>query len=335
MHTKDSTIETLRGAVIIMVVIGHVIGSGSDGGMKVNDDSFLRYFYDTFIASIQMPLFTILAGEVYSLKPVAHNGFKTFVSKKAMRLLVPMLTVGVCYFLLQYFTPGTNNKGDLFDLWKLVFFPYTLFWYLYSLFIVFVIVGLLDIFNKMNTVTNLLIVFSVSIIALLLRDLFIPFESPNYLSYKGALYLLPCFVLGVGLNRFKEVFQSKWVTYLSIIIIVICVGIQQLSCFKLINYVVHKDDFFCLLLGFTATILLLRSRIESGWLIWFGSFAYSIYLFHAFGTAGGRIIALKLHINSVLIIFGLSLTAGIIFPIIAEKILERSKLTRVLFLGKN
>lgn len=60
MHTKDSTIETLRGAVIIMVVIGHVIGSGSDGGMKVNDDSFLRYFYDTFIASIQMPLFTFL-----------------------------------------------------------------------------------------------------------------------------------------------------------------------------------------------------------------------------------------------------------------------------------
>lgn len=60
MHTKDTTIETLRGAVIIMVVIGHVIGSRSDGGMKVNGDSFLRYLYDTFIASIQMPLFTIL-----------------------------------------------------------------------------------------------------------------------------------------------------------------------------------------------------------------------------------------------------------------------------------
>lgn len=334
MKKKDRTIETLRGAVILLVVVGHVIGSASDGGMRVSDDSFFRYFYDTFIDPIQMPLFTIIAGWVYSLRPPVYGNIKMFIIKKVKRILVPMLSVGICYFLVQYFTPGTNNKSDLLDLWKLLFFPYTLFWYLYSLFVVFVIVGLLDVFNKMDKLTNWFIIFVIAVIALFLRDLFIPFEAPNYLSYKGTLYLLPCFVLGVGLNRFKHLFQRKSIVYASVLLLVICIVVQQLSWFKVIDYVVHKDDFFGLFIGFTATMILLRSRLELNWLIWFGSFAYSIYLFHAFGTAAGRIIPQKLNINSTLLIFAMSLLAGVVLPIIAEKILERFKITRILFLGR-
>ena len=75
---KDTTIETLRGAVIILVVIGHVIGSASDGGMKVSDDSILRYFYFTFIDPLQMPLFTIIAGSVYALRPTIYEKINDF-----------------------------------------------------------------------------------------------------------------------------------------------------------------------------------------------------------------------------------------------------------------
>ena len=335
MMKKDMTVETLRGGVILLVVIGHVIGSDSSGGMKVSDASFLRYFYDTFIDPIQMPLFTILAGWVYTLKPPVYAKMKSFMTKKVLRILLPMLTVGICYFLIQYITPGTNSKNDLLDIWKLLFFPYTLFWYLYSLFMVFIIVGFIDVFNKMDSITNWFIIFSLAVVALLLRDLFIPFESPNFLSYKGTLYLLPCFVLGVGLNRFQNILQHKWVLFLSILLLVICVVVQQLSWFKIIDYVVHKDDIFGLFIGFTATFTLIRSRLEAKWLIWIGGFAYSIYLFHAFGTAGGRIIPQKLNINSTILIFIISLTTGIILPIIAEKIFARYKITRVLFLGKS
>ena len=100
---KDTTIETLRGAVIILVVIGHVIGSESDGGMKVSDDSILRYLYYTFIDPIQMPLFTVIAGWVYALNPVGYEKINKFILKKVMRILVPMLVVGMSYFLVQYF----------------------------------------------------------------------------------------------------------------------------------------------------------------------------------------------------------------------------------------
>lgn len=332
---KDKTIETLRGAVIILVVIGHVIGSGSDGGMKVSDDSFLRYLYFTFIDPIQMPLFTIIAGWVYTLRPVVYEKINGFITKKALRILVPMFVVGICYFLLQYFTPGTNRKGNLLEIWKLLVFPYTLFWYLYSLFLVFVIIAIIDAFKKMNTITNWFIIFSISAFLLLIRDTIIPYELPNYLSYKGAIYLLPCFILGVGLNRFKAFFQHKFFTYFIPAILLICIVIQQLSWFKVIDYMVHKDTIVGLLIGLLGTMLLLRFKLKTNWLIWFGGFAYSIYLFHAFGTAGGRIILQKLNINSSILIFIMSLISGLLLPIVAEKILDRSKITRMLFLGKS
>lgn len=332
---KDTTIETLRGAVIILVVIGHVIGSAADGGMKVRDDSFFRYFYYTFIDSIQMPLFTIIAGWVYSLRPVVYEKINDFILKKVLRVLVPMLVVGICYFLLQYFTPGTNNKGNLLDIWKLLLFPYTLYWYLYSLFLVFVIIAFIDSFHKMNTINNWLMIFSISIFLLLIRDVVIPYELPNYFSYKGAMYLLPCFILGVGLNRFKPFFQGQLIKYSLPIILVLCVIIQQLSWFKIIDYTIHKDTIVGLLIGLLGTLLLLRFRLATNWLIWFGGFAYSIYLFHAFGTAGGRIILKRFGIHSSPLIFTVSLTAGVLLPIVTEKILDQFKITRMLFLGKS
>lgn len=332
---KDKTIETLRGAVIILVVLGHVIGSGPDGGMKVKDDSFLRYFYCTFIELIQMPLFTVIAGWVYAFRPVTYEKAAGFLQKKVWRILVPMFVVGLCYFMLQYFTPGTNRKGELLSIWKLLFFPYTLFWYLYSLFLVFLVITLIDSFKKMDTVKSWLIIFSVSLFVLLIRDTVIPYELPNYFSYKGAMYLLPCFLLGVGLIRFNDFFQSRILYYSVPIILAGCVIIQQLSWFKILEYPVYKDNIVGLLIGLSGTMLLLRLRMQINWLVWVGSFAYSIYLFHAFGTAGGRIIIQHLHIQSFTLIFMVSLAAGLLLPVLAERIFERFKITRALLLGKD
>ena len=65
---KNLQVETLRGFAIVPVVMGHVIGSASDGGMKVSEDSFLRYLYFTF-EYLRMPLFTVISGWVYALRP--------------------------------------------------------------------------------------------------------------------------------------------------------------------------------------------------------------------------------------------------------------------------
>ena len=90
-----------------------------------------------------------------------------------------------------------------------------------------------------------------------------------------------------------------------------------------------------LLIGVTGTMLFFRLKWKVNWLIYFGSFAYSIYLFHSFGTAGGRIMIKKLGVTNDLLVFLVSLTVGMLAPIIAEKVLDRWGVTRMLFLGRS
>lgn len=148
---KNLSIETLRGIAILLVVAGHVIGSAPDGGMKIDFPHPLRYLY-LWIDYIQMPLFTAIAGWVYALKPAAlPGGFVVFARKKAMRLLVPMIVVGTLYFVIQYLVPGTNNKGDITRMWRIYVFPYTIYWYLPSLFLIFMIQWCIDRYKKMES----------------------------------------------------------------------------------------------------------------------------------------------------------------------------------------
>jgi glucans biosynthesis protein C len=330
---KDKSVESLRGAAIILVVIGHVIGSGSDGGMQVSDNSFLRHFYYTF-EYLRMPLFTVISGWVYALHPVDINHVGGFLVKKVRRILLPMIFVGATYFIVQYFMPGTNSKGNLSEIWKILVFPYTLFWYLPSLFLVFAVVTLIDSFLRKENFFLWIAVFSMALAMLLLRNYVIPQESPNYFSYKGAIYLLPFFVMGVGISRFKPFFSNRYFLYGLFVLLVASLVIQQLVWYKVIDYDLSKSGGIGLLIGLTGTILLFQLKWSVKWLIWLGSFAYSIFLFHAFGTAGGRIIIQKLGIDSTALVFAVSLLVGMIIPIIAEKILDTTGPTRMLFLGR-
>jgi fucose 4-O-acetylase-like acetyltransferase len=330
---KDLFIETLRGLAISLVVIGHVIGSASDGGMQVSDNSFMRYFYYTFIEFIQMPLFTVIAGWVYALYPIKPGNFLPFVKKKVYRIFIPMIVVGVSYFLLQYFIPGTNKKGNLSEIWKLLIFPYTLYWYLYSLFLVFIVIAIVDMKKLMNQISGWLIILIFSTVILLIRDHIIPVEYPNYLSYKGAIYLFPFFVLGIGLVRFRNIFQKRFFALIITFILIITCTIQQLAWFDIIDFPVTKNNLTGLLIGTTGTVLLFNLNWQSKWLVWLGAYSYSIFLFHAFSTAGGRIILKFAGINSVVLIFTISLACGLLLPVLAHKILNKSNWTSFFFLG--
>jgi len=64
-----------------------------------------------------------------------------------------------------------------------------------------------------------------------------------------------------------------------------------------------------------------------------GHFAYGIYLFHVFGTAGSRIILMNMNITNTTVLFCVGLLAGLGVPIIIELLLEWSKVLRMVFLG--
>ncbi len=329
---KNLSIETLRGIAILLVVLGHVIGSGPSGGMKIDFPHPLRYLY-VWIDYIQMPLFTAIAGWVYALKPFsAFSGFGSFTRKKALRLLVPMAAVGTLYFFVQYFMPGTNQKGDLSQLWRIYVFPYTIYWYLPSLFLIFLVQYFIDKKGWMDTLGKWGVLCIIAIVLSRMNDAWLLHDVPNVFSFKGALNQLPYFFAGVAAQRFAVLLYSR--SNIRIMYVMAFLGIF------LINAVWFSDKLssLCILLypltQIPTLFLLLSISKHNRFLVWIGGYAYSIYLFHGFGTSGGRILLKMIGVQSVALIFLFASFIAVACSILLDRFFSYFRLSRVLFLGK-
>lgn len=330
---KNSHIETLRGIAILLVVIGHVIGSTPEGGMRIDFPSPWRYLY-LWIDYIQMPLFTAIAGWVYALKPVKAGSSGTLMKRKAYRLLVPMAVAATLYFLIQYITPGTNQKGNLADIWRIYVFPYTIYWYLPSLFLMFAAIRMIDANKWMDKFGGWAICLVCAFAGLVVQKIFLSDgQIPNLFSFMGAMAQFPYFVAGVGIRRFsKQIITHKTSVALSSLAIVGVLSLQL----EWFYPAVSKD----LLYGLTrplwvmATLALLLSQSYSSRLFtWVGSYAYIIYLYHGFGTSGGRIILNRLGVSSEILIFMFATAMAIFIPVILQRIANRNKILRFLTSG--
>lgn len=314
-------IDTLRGLACILLVAYHVVGFNPDTGLRLHE-GFLRSINDALVF-IRMPLFTFLSGIVYAQRPFV-SGEINFITKKVRRLILPMLTVGSIFAILQSFTPGTNSGA--IDFYTLHIKPVAHFWFVESLFIVFIFIMICE---KLHLFGSFKRFFYVLLFSLAL------YASPinlNYFSIAGFIYLLPYFLLGMSLVRFK---------YSPSVSLLLRVNLLFLLLFFLIllyfGYIPHlaQRSLINLLLGGLGCVLLLTVGFKSNFLAWIGGFSYSIYLFHVFYTAASRIVLYKLDFYNVPLLFAAGLTAGLFLPILTEKILRKNRFTNVSFLGRS
>ena len=336
MAGRSPYVETIRGFAILLVVAGHVIGDSVSGGMKAADDSFWRYLYFN-IDKLQMPLFTIISGWVYAIRPLTEMGnFRQFVSQKAQRLLIPMLAVVFVYYLIKAVMPG-EASDPLNRIWTLLIVPYNVYWFLPSLFWLFVISALLDIFKCMDKFVHLMILLIISAFLYRYQSMIIPDSIPNYFSFKGAIYLLPFFLIGIGMQRFKSLFSNKYVTTVLLCSFVVCMILVQLVWFQVIGngYSEHgRNSWLGICTGLASVALFYNNRVKLSSFVWIGSFSYSIYLFHSIIKGISQSVLTKIGIHSDWIIFVCGFAAGVLLSILADKILSRWKITGYVFLGK-
>lgn len=324
---KDLSIETLRGFAIVFMVAGHIIGS-SLTGMKVANDSGWRYFYFSF-EFIRMPLFTVISGYIYSLRPAGNSNFAGFIKGKARRILLPLVFVSTFHFLSQYFVPGTNIKLPLSEIWKIYIFPYEHFWFLQAIFLIFLLIGIIDKLKLMLSIEHWLIIF---LVAALIRNAIPEFEV-NFFSADRFLNLLPFFILGCGIQRFNNYFSGKGIIKVALVAFILSVMIQQYTWFSgytLDNYETKTLSLFVACSGIT---LLFYIRKNIAIMSKIGYYAFGIYLFHVLGTAGSRIILMRFGVIEHFIVFTAGLIFGICIPVLIELIIEKSKILRRLFLG--
>jgi peptidoglycan/LPS O-acetylase OafA/YrhL len=108
--------------------------------------------------------------------------------------------------------------------------------------------------------------------------------------------------------------------------------VQQLSWFGYLP-LQSKQSILGITVGITAAIILFQLKLKNNVLIWIGSYAYSIFLFHVFFTGGTRIVLLKAGLDNKWVILFSALILSVLIPILMEILIRKSKVLSFVFLG--
>ena len=97
---RSTRIENLRAIAILTVVFGHsiILYSNSWNLYLSASQAPLFDFIKQIINYYQMPLYFAVSGYLFAYRAPSH-GFLKFIQKKAKRLLIPFLAIGICFMI--------------------------------------------------------------------------------------------------------------------------------------------------------------------------------------------------------------------------------------------
>jgi fucose 4-O-acetylase-like acetyltransferase len=257
-------IDTYRGLACVLLVAYHTIGEPVTG-LRLPHDSFWHVFGDGLIY-FRMPMFAFLSGVVYGWRP--FTGDRTnFLTGKMRRLLLPMLVVGTAFAVLRSTMPGVNIPWQHWSTLHII--PDAQYWFSESLFLIFLSVMILESLSLLGDSLKFAIVLAIAAIAHLIISL------PQLLGLKGANYLFPFFLCGLGCSRFQIAKPRFLPIYSSILLFTSSYAIAGI-----LGYVPESDriSVVALLLGVSCCFTLFVSGWKNRTLAAIGCYSFSIYL---------------------------------------------------------
>ncbi len=311
-------IATLRGLACLLLVLYHVAGTDASHGLCLTQGPML--WLNDALTCVRMPLFTFLSGLVYGLRPFDGNS-RRFLAGKARRLLLPMLTVGTLFAAVQSLTRGGNA---LLGPWYLMHLqPVAHFWFVESLFWVFLVVWALERAALLQRPIRFLLPLGLAC------AVYLTTHGWPWLGLDGAIYLMPYFLLGLALARFSPptLLHPGW----RVLLVAVALGALALTVND--GAALDRRAPQMLLAGALACTALLHSGLVLPWLAGIGRHSYAIYLFHVFFTASTRLLLDRLGVESLTLQLLLGVTAGLLLPIALARLLERQPWTSRWFLG--
>jgi peptidoglycan/LPS O-acetylase OafA/YrhL len=336
---QDQSIQALRGVAVILLVTFHTIGTPNSGLRVAHDSAWTLLGWG--LEDIRMPLFALIAGYVYAMAPVAQwRNYLQLMKGKSRRLLLPLITVSSVLYIARCTIPGLNHGDEGLAFWRVflfrldqLWFPNYL-WFLQSIFIVFAVVGILDISGLLASRARWSIVTVLATVGFVVVH--VPAEVDVF-SVSGALRLLPFVLLGYGMRR-HTLFDLRGAPAVAAAGVAFAgiYAIRLVTIFGTYRPDRYVDKAIAVGLGATAVVLLYSARnvLNTKLLAWLGGFSFGIYLLHIFATGGSRICLEHVGVHRVSELFVAGLLMGIGAPIVFQLIFGKVWFIRTFILGE-
>ncbi len=276
-------VDYAKGIGIILVVFGHVARGVVNADITINHEMML--LLDQLIYSFHMPLFFFLSGLFFigSLKKRETSGL---IVNKLHTLIYPYLVWSIIQLSLQIsLSEYTNFEKSFENIYAFLWQPSDHFWYLYTLFVMFVLYTL--VYYMTSSVRSILFL---SLLTYFLHELLSTPWSVLNSVYQFGIY----FSLGIALSHFKEEHIDKlWLR-----------TVGAIFTFSLAMYLVpyqgmlpslFMNDLLTLIIAVIAILSVvvfshLLSKLNVAWIKIVGSYSLEIYLVHIIFGSGFRII---------------------------------------------
>lgn len=293
-NKRIAEIDYIRGFAIFLVVLGHSIIVYPVNLHKI---SYCKYLYD-LIYSFHMPLFFAVSGYCYNYR----GGYFNYLKIKAKRLLLPYFFFAFIGITFKLLLPGlVNRQQDLRESIISVFLYGSEYWFLYTLFLLFVIAPLLERLIEKNLVFTCFILVAVECMNNYI---------PSIFCLKSVVFYLPCFVLGFIGKKYKLIdFTKDKISILSLRIKIL-LGIVVFGLILFNGYCHYKlkivfVDFLEGLVGtilITILILLLTKLFRA--FEKYSRYSLPLYLLNGYWLVISRTIIIKFFgiTNSIIII---------------------------------
>jgi fucose 4-O-acetylase-like acetyltransferase len=326
MAQRLTWIDFAKGIAIFLVVVGHAGRGIFNAG--VPDAHGLLALLDKTIYAFHMPLFFILSGITFGLRPPTNNII--ILAKKIWRLFYVMAIWTYAFLFLRAMAgDNANASGAWANVLVFPLPPFAHFWFLWAL--------LLNIFvfticrSVLWRFTSDSVFWAGSLLIVLFVNFLVSVPSPFIPYFSQALHYSVAFVVGAiiavrpALNNISEPPKHLIAAALFVIVLIVSLNIDLPISEVNIGIIISV----CLL---PLLIFISDQFSASRWvrfIIYFGALSLPIYVMHTMFSALLRIILLKGGVDDLFVHLALGVVIGVTGPLAVYQIAKRAGMLRV------
>ena len=314
VKTREKWVDDVKVIACILVVLGHFFQSMTKANILPEND--LYKWFNTTIYYFHVPLFFICSGYLYQKYSKVNDlkSWKRNVAKKALVLGVPYVTFSTATWILKTVFSGNVNDqiGGLSD--TLLLHPTAPYWYLYSLFFIFLVT---PTFSTVK-MASIGLVAAIAVKAYILTG-----GGTGIYAVSTVLANEIWFVLGMSVSAFNVELRGKrlqgtviGLLFLGLSIAVYMTNVQSLA----VSFVLG--------LMACATIILLVVAYEDKFgnaMRFLAKYTMPIFLMHTLFAAPLRSVLLKIGITNAVVHVALGLGISFAGPIATAWIMKKTK----------